>query len=371
MKSNADEIFFLDANTIRRMPNRSMRVGLLGKNLEDALQYLMEQYPQLIPGKQISPASDDPPRFVLLRREMPVGSWSLDHLYIDQRGVLTLVETKLAQNPESRREVIGQIMEYASNAFDAWGEGRARTSSADYYRAQGKNLDEVLLNEFGNESFDLDSFWQLAEDNLRRRRIRLIIAGDQLRPEVRRMIEFINAEMQNVEILGLELGCYGETDTSVVVVPRIVGQSLASAERRNSPADVTVWENEKIREGIDSIASETIKARFSELFDLALSTGCYKPSKGKVLGFQITGQSGVRIFNVFSDGGVYVVLHTSVYPDIAKRDRLAAALKNIGVLDAGLNPDTLADGKYFSRKLGDLSPDEFSKLLATIRELCS
>jgi hypothetical protein len=83
-----------------------MREGLIGKTLEGALQTFLEKYPQIIPGKQIDPSTEDPPRFILLRREMPIGGWSLDHLYVDQRGILTLVETKLFQNPESRREVI-------------------------------------------------------------------------------------------------------------------------------------------------------------------------------------------------------------------------------------------------------------------------
>lgn len=64
---------------------------------------MLEEHPAIIPGNQIDPTNEDPPRFVLLRREMPVGGWSLDHLYVDQYGVLTLVETKLLQNPESRR----------------------------------------------------------------------------------------------------------------------------------------------------------------------------------------------------------------------------------------------------------------------------
>ena len=371
MSASSDEIFLIDSATIRRMPNRSMREGLLGKTLEDALQYLMEQYPQLIPGKQISPSSDDPPRFILLRREMPIGSWLLDHLYVDQRGVLTLVETKLAQNPESRREVIGQIMEYATNAFEAWGEGKIRATASDYYRSQGKNLDETLINEFSSESFDVDLFWQLVEENLRRKRIRLIIAGDQLRPEVRRMIEFINSEMQNVEILGLELGCYGESDSSVVIVPRIIGQSVVSAERRSSPSDATVWGNDKIKTGIEDISNEAIKDRFSELYELATSIKKYKPSKGKSLSFQILGQNGIRIFNIFGDGGGYIVLRDDYHAGGAvARDRFAQTLKEIGILDINCDPAAVTDGKYFSRKISELSAEEFAKFKTLIQNYC-
>ena len=115
----SDEIFSLNGENLVRVPSRDMREGILGKTLEDALQTLLENYLELIPGSQINFSSEEPPRFALLRREMPVASWSLDHLYVDQYGVLTLVETKLLQNPEAGRDVIGQITEYAANAQDS------------------------------------------------------------------------------------------------------------------------------------------------------------------------------------------------------------------------------------------------------------
>ena len=77
MQRRSDEVFHLQDQKLTPMPARSMREGLLGKTLEDALQTLFEEYPQIVPGKQMDPGSDDPPRFVLLHREMPVGGWSL------------------------------------------------------------------------------------------------------------------------------------------------------------------------------------------------------------------------------------------------------------------------------------------------------
>ena len=122
--SASDEVFVINGEDFHALPSRPFRAGLFGKNLEEALQILIEKNPNVLPGKQMEPGSDDPPRFVLLRREMPVGGWSLDHLLVDQRAVLTLVEAKLMQNPEARRDVIGQIMEYAANAAQSWGNGR-------------------------------------------------------------------------------------------------------------------------------------------------------------------------------------------------------------------------------------------------------
>ncbi|MBC8254985.1 MAG: hypothetical protein H8E35_13310, partial [Ardenticatenia bacterium] len=66
---------------------------------EDLLQTLLEKYPDLLAGDQINEAS--PRRWLLVSREVPVpgeedgaGRWSLDHLFLDQDAVPTLVEVK-------------------------------------------------------------------------------------------------------------------------------------------------------------------------------------------------------------------------------------------------------------------------------------
>jgi len=64
---------------------------------EDLLQGLLEKYPNLLAGDQID--SETPRRWLLISREFGVpddeGSgdrWSIDHLFLDQDGIPTLVE---------------------------------------------------------------------------------------------------------------------------------------------------------------------------------------------------------------------------------------------------------------------------------------
>lgn len=103
-------IFQEQDGNVNPLPARSLRDGLYGEQLEAALQRLPQEHPEIIPGEQMEPNSDEPPNFVLLKREITIGSWSLDHLFVDHHGVLTLVECKLIQNPQSRREVICQVI---------------------------------------------------------------------------------------------------------------------------------------------------------------------------------------------------------------------------------------------------------------------
>ena len=244
VQSSSDQLFVIEeGGKLRSEPWRSMRDGVLGKSLEDGLQALIEQYPQVIPGTQIEPGSDNPPKFVLLFREMPVGSWSLDLLLVDQFGVPTLVEAKLIENPESRRSVVGQILEYAANAASEWGNGRLQQKAAEYWAKKDRTLEDVLREIIDDvDNFDIDKFWEKVEQNLAKGKMRLLVATDRLRPEVRRIIEYLNGETKNIEILGLELRCYGTSTTSLILSPLVVGQTQVTATTKGVSLPSKDWE---------------------------------------------------------------------------------------------------------------------------------
>jgi hypothetical protein len=252
----ADSVFRIDADRIERLPARPFRLGILGHTLEAALQRLLELYPEVIPGSQIDPGAEDPPRFALLRREMPIGVWSLDHVLVDQRGVLTLVEAKLVANPEARREVIGQIMEYAANVREAWGEGRLRERAGEFWHQRGRQLEDVLREQLG-EDLDIEALWAAIDHNLETGRFRLLIASDQLRPEARRIIEYLNAELRNAEVYGLELACYGTDEKTLVLVPRLVGRTQETADRKLTVDASRLWTSQQLSEVYANVQDTT------------------------------------------------------------------------------------------------------------------
>ena len=347
MPKQSDEIFLLWEEQLQSLPARPMKAGLFGKSLEDALQTLLQKHPQVIPGKQIEPGSLDPPRFVLLRREMPVGGWSLDHLYVDQRGVLTLVETKLVQNPESRREVIGQIIEYAANAFESWALGKARQYATEFWAKQGRGLDDVLREEFG-DALDPEALWSDVEANLENGHLRLIIAADELQPAVRRMIEYLNAEMRNAEVLGLEIKCYGDDSSSLVLVPRLVGQTQATADRKPLGKAVQ-WPIEQLR------ALYKSDEPFSRTLDWAMRKGAFLENRAETASFALRGKGRYRIATVFPDH-IYLFLRENCYVGgAAERDKFVEELKAEGFLEQDLDPGQVKDGRNLSQMLVTLS----------------
>jgi len=371
MPNQSDEVFLLKEEELISLPARSMRAGLLGKTLEDAIQTLLQKYPQVIPGKQIDPVSEDPPRFALLRREMPVGGWSLDHLYVDQRGVLTLVETKLIQNPESRREVIGQIIEYAANANELWASGGARQYAAEFWNRQNKELDQVLQEQLGEE-VDIEELWDSVEANLRRGRIRLIIAADDLYPEMRRMIEYLNREMQNVEVLGLELRCYGESESSLVLVPRLVGQTQDAIDRRIPGRGAILWDVEELRAAYRDLPDRELGQRLVEALDWALESDLFLAARTKSPTFALLGNNGRRLVSFFSNGVIYVFINEKHFAGgVGERDRFVGDLKELGLLDQTLTAHEVVSGRNLTRGLTELGDNDLARLLDLFRRYCS
>jgi hypothetical protein len=371
MPKRSDIVFHLNGDKLTPMPSRSMRDGILGKNLEDALQTFFERYPEIIPGKQIDPVTEDPPRFVLLRREMPIGGWSLDHLFVDQKGILTLVETKLFQNPESRREVIGQIIEYATNAEEFWANGGARQKSAEFWSNQKlpKNIDDILQDEFGAEQ-DIEDFWNTVEDNLNKGKLRLIIATDELRPEVRRMIEYLNKEMQNAEVLGLELIFYGNESDSLVLVPRLVGQTQSAIDRRRSEKNIK-WTVDKLKKAFDDLSDNELSRKLRKILDWAVNKQIFMTAVAMSPTFGIQGKSKDRIMTIASSGDLHSFINEKLFPEgVAERDALVGELKEFGFLDQDLDPNQVISGRNLSKKLFELNEDEIDTLLKVYYKYC-
>jgi hypothetical protein len=79
---------------------------------ENRLQELLVAHPEVLPVADIEPAYAP---LICLGCEIPTPSGFLDVLYVSPGGYLTLVEAKLWDNPEARREVVGQVVEYAKD----------------------------------------------------------------------------------------------------------------------------------------------------------------------------------------------------------------------------------------------------------------
>jgi len=204
---------------------------------EDLFQELLEKYPNLLAGDQFDSAS--PRRWLLIKREMGVPNeegggdrWSLDHLFLDQDGIPSLVEVKRSSDTRIRREVVGQMLDYAANAVVYWPVERIR---AEFEASTQDALDR--LSDFLGEDGDPENFWQQVKTNLQANRIRMLFVADVIPPELKRIVEFLNEITDPTEVLAVEIKHYAGQGLKTLV-PRVIG---STAKRGTGPGPARAW----------------------------------------------------------------------------------------------------------------------------------
>jgi hypothetical protein len=236
-------IFVLDRN------NQFVELNEVAYENEILLQDLLERHPNLLAGDQMG---DGPPRrWLLVSREMPVmieGEVSaygyLDHLFLDQDAIPTLVEVKRSSDMRIRREVVGQMLDYAANAARYWPMERMREYFGRRFREEPGASDRALAEFLVDD--DAEEFWHKAKTNLQAGKVRLVFVADVIPPSLKAIIEFLNGQMDPAEVLGVEVRQYvgGEMKT---LVPRVIGRT-AAADAKKERAQLEQWTEPRFRE---------------------------------------------------------------------------------------------------------------------------
>lgn len=191
------------------------------------LQQALEKNLDLLPGDQIDP--EDPRRWLLVKREMPVQDpssgqdrWSIDYMLLDQSAMPTFVECKRFADTRSRREVVAQMLEYAANGHYYWTKDSLRAFAAQSAEDRGLTLEEALQRLIPDDDLGVEDFFQRAEDNLRQGQIRLVFFLEDAPFELRSIVDFLNRQMERTEVLLVEARQY-ELEGTTVVVPTLFG----------------------------------------------------------------------------------------------------------------------------------------------------
>src|SRR4051794_2757272 len=205
---------------------------------EAVLQQLLADHPNLLVGEQ---DGDRRKRWLLVQREIGIGDepdassrWSLDHLFLDEDGVPTLVEVKRSSDTRIRREVVGQMLDYAANAASYWAIDSIRGTYETLRRRAGGDPDADLAAHIGPDG-DAERFWEEVATNLYAGRLRLVFVADVIPHELRRIVEFLNEQMTRTDVLAVEVRQYVAPDSELVtLVPRMIGQTEVARDTKRA-----------------------------------------------------------------------------------------------------------------------------------------
>lgn len=191
------------------------------------LQDILEKNHDLLPGDQIDP--DDPCRWLLVKREMPVqdpstGSdrWSIDFFFVDQNATPTFVECKRFGDTRARREVVGQVLEYAANGHYYWTKEMIREYAEASAQARGNSLDEAWRSMQPTEADSVDTFLDRVEYNMREGQVRIVFFMEEAPRELKSVVDFLNKQMELSEVLLVEARRYAGHGVTVIV-PSLFG----------------------------------------------------------------------------------------------------------------------------------------------------
>lgn len=251
---------------------------------EALLQGLLETHPDLLAGGQMTPEA--PRRWALVKREQGVpdrdhaGSrWAVDHLFVDQDAVPTLVEVKRSSDTRIRREVVGQMLDYAANGVRYWPVESLRIAYEETQRALGRDPFESLAELCNDRDASVEEFFARVGDNLRSGRIRMVFVADVIPDELMRITEFLNEQMSPAEVFAVEVKQYrAEGHEGTVIVPAVYGRT-ATASTKN-PRGPAISRDQAIA------ASQPSTLRAMELLEeLATDTGLvvHQTPKGSML----------------------------------------------------------------------------------------
>jgi hypothetical protein len=172
-------------------------------------------------------------------------------LGVSSSGFLTIVETKLHRNPQSRREVLGQILDYCSQ-LSSWSYDKlVEAVSSAKHRANDAADPLVTAAKGPNVSAsDQTRFRATVTEGLRHGRFLMLIVGDGFRDSTQHLVDFVEKFMHlqfTVRLVELQLfRPAGTKEYPVLVVPRVtartqeVTRAIVRLQHNVNPADVVI-----------------------------------------------------------------------------------------------------------------------------------
>lgn len=207
-------------------PLQMTRVALTGREQgaeydEAFIQQLAFEHPESLPIDEVDIAYKD---LVPVCLEMNTPAGPLDALFVTPTGRLVILEAKLWRNPESRRKVVAQILDYAKE-LASWSYEDLQREVSRRLSRKGNALYELVRDRYPDT--DEISFVDGVQQSLSRGRFLLLIVGDGIREGAGAIADFLES-VGNLEFtFGLvELALYRHPEVGLMVQPRVIARTV-------------------------------------------------------------------------------------------------------------------------------------------------
>ncbi|MFW6327299.1 MAG: hypothetical protein ACOC2F_03220 [Bacteroidota bacterium] len=177
--------------------------------------------PQILPFEELEPTFEG---MVPVCKELSTNSGYADLVFVNEYGFITIGECKLWRNPEARRKVVGQILDYAKD-LAKWDYSKFELECLKARKTKEKSLYEVI-HQASPETEESD-FVDNVQKNLSKGRFLLTLIGDGIRENTEDLVKYIHRNGNLNFTLGLiELPVFeNPMDKSLLITPRIVSKT--------------------------------------------------------------------------------------------------------------------------------------------------
>ena len=153
---------------------------------ESLLDDLLFRFPAALPISEIDSAYVDP---VPICQQLSTSAGFVDLLFVTPAGRIVLVENKLWRNPEARRKVVGQILDYAA-AMAKWSYEDLQREVSKRTQIKGNSLFELVKEK--HPLLSEARFVDAVSTSLKRGRFLLLVCGDGIREGTQNIASFLD-----------------------------------------------------------------------------------------------------------------------------------------------------------------------------------
>lgn len=194
---------------------------------ENDLQELLVDNPEILPAYKLR---EDVGELLCIGREVAAGkSGSIDNLFVSTGGYPVIVETKLWRNPQARREVLSQALDYTKEMVHKdfeWFESIWKEFSFARYNVNIGLIEK--LAEDSNEEIEDAAFIDKFNRALRKGDILTLIVGDGIETRLQNLVSHLCKDSAHLRysLALVELSCFSlendEGNSELLVIPRII-----------------------------------------------------------------------------------------------------------------------------------------------------
>jgi len=137
---------------------------------------------------------------------------------------LTIVECKLWKNPQARREVVAQTLDYVSK-LSAWSYADLQREVATALGRQGNNPFDLVRKHAATDIREPD-FIDAVSRSLKEGRFLVLLAGDGIREGVQGLTELVNRSATKAFTFGvIEVAVYRFKKGRLAIQPRVLAKT--------------------------------------------------------------------------------------------------------------------------------------------------